>query len=275
MLDLHAVVVTPGAVLVLGTGDPTVAPGGDGQSSAGVPISGGATLVGWGLLAPTADSIARLKLTSQDQPDPINGVDIADGATSLKVGTFKNDNLPYESGMRKLSAGTNVGVVAGAGLLLDSYAHGPCVMGSRHMKGMVAPGTATTFGAALVANTWGSQPFAPANALPAGKYAILGAFASALTNVAALRFKHADFNGKTPGFPVVNANLTAALGIQLCDKTNLWIEQGMQFVTLGEDLGVPCCPVFTVSNLGTGLTIEAIAAQACTPVVSLLLAKVG
>jgi len=275
MLDLHAVVVTPGAVLVLGTGDPTVAPGSDGQSSAGVPIDQGATLVGWGLLAPTADSIARIKLSSQDQPDPVNGVDIADGATSLKVGTFKTDNLPHKTGVRKLSAGTNVGVVAGAGLLLDLYSKGPCVKGSRHMEGMLSPGTATTFGAALVANTWGSQPFVPASALPTGKYALLGAYVSALTNVAALRFSHANFGGMKPGFPVVNANLTAALGVQLCDKTPLWIEQGMQFVTLGEELGVPCCPVFSVTSNGTGLSIEAIAAQACTPVVSLLLAKVG
>ncbi len=274
MLDLHANVITPGAVLVLGTVAPTVAAQ-DGQTSPGVPIAGGATLVAFGMLAPTADSIARIKLSSQDQADPQNGVDIAEGATSLKVGTFIPENLPYDTGQRNIQAGTNVGVVAGTALLLDNYPKGPCVLGSRHMQGKVSVGTATTFGAALTANAWGSQPFAPANALPNGKYAILGAFVSALTNVAAIRFGHADFQGLKPGFPVCNVNLTAALGIQLCDKTEIWQEHGYQFVQMGDDLKVPCCPVFTVGPQGTGLTIEAIAAQACTPVVGLVLAKVG
>lgn len=274
MLDLHANVITPGAVLVLGTG-PGVIAANDGQSVAGVPIGTDATLVGFGMLSPTADSIARIKLSSQDQVDPVNGIDIADGATSLKVAVFHAENLKYSTGQRTITAGTNVGVVAGSSLLLDLYPKGPCVKGSLHMKGQVSVGTATTFGAALVANSWGSQPFAPASALPAGKYAILGAYVSALTNVAAIRFSHADFGGLKPGFPVANVNLTAALGIQLCNKDALWTDSGVQFITLGDRLGVPCCPVFTVGNAGTGLTIEAIAAQACTPVVSLLLAKVG
>jgi len=272
MHDLHANLTTPGMVLVLGVnGAPA---GGDGASAAGVPIRPNATLHGFGFLAPTADSIARLKLSSADMVDSVNGVDIADGATSLKVGTWKWLNLPYKSGVRQLQAGTNVGVVAGSALLLDYYPGG-CVAGSKAAPNMVSVGTATTFGAALVANTWGTQPFATASPLPAGKYAILGAQASALTNVAALRFSHADFGGYKPGFPVANVNLTAALGIQLCDKDDIWLESGYQFIQIGEVTGVPSCPVFTVTNAGSGLQIEAIAAQACTPVVSLMLAKVG
>ena len=35
------------------------------------------------------------------------------------------------------------------------------------------------------------------------------------------------------------------------------------------------CPVFTVSNAGTGLGIQMIAAQAATPVVDVVVVKVG
>jgi len=277
MLDLHANLTTPGAVLVLGA-QGTIAPGGDGQSVPGVPTKsdkGAATLVGWGFLSPTADSIARMKLSSQDQVDPVNGVDIAPGATNIKVAEWMWERLRYESGQRVIQVGTNVGVVAGSALLLDYYSSGgPCVKGGKSMEGLVSPATATTFGAALVANTWGAQPFNPATPLPAGKYAILGARVSAITNVAALRFSHADW-AFMPGFPVVNEQLTAALGLQLAPKDELFMEGSYAFVKLGDMLGVPCCPVFTVGPGSTGLTIWAIAAQACTPVVTLILAKVG
>ena len=274
MLDLHATTVTPGAVLVLGAIG-TIAAGGDGQSVAGVPIKPSAVLVGWGFLSPSADTIARIRMQSQDQVDPINGYDIAPGATNIKVADWVWDNLPYRTGQRVLTAGTNTGVVAGTGLTLDAYPDGQSIVGSRRMPGMVSPGTATTFGAALVANTWGNQPFAPVTALPNGKYAILGVRCSALTNVAAVRFSHADFGAYMPGFPVVNEQLTAILGIQLAPKTDLFDETGYQFVNVSEMLGIPSCPVFTVSNAGTGLTIWAIAAQACTPVITVILAKVG
>lgn len=278
MLDLHAMTITPGAVLVLGANG-AIAAGQDGASVAGVPVNSAklaATLVGWGFLSPTADSIARIKLQSPDQVDPVNGIDVAKGATSLEIAYWQFDKLPFETGVRSLTVGTNVGVVAGTGLLLDHYAGGGQVIkGSRNMPNMVIPTPATTFGAALVANTWGSQPFAPTSPLPAGKYALLGAYVSAITNVAALRFSHADW-AYDPGFPVVNTQLSAILGIQLAPKDELWHEPGYQFVNLQDKLeGIPCCPVFTVGPGSTGLTIWAIAAQACTPVVSLILAKVG
>ena len=277
MLDLHALTITPGAVLVLGANG-AIAAGQDGASVAGVPVNSAklaATLIGWGFLSPTADSIARIKFQSPDQVDPVNGIDVAKGATSLEIAYWQFDSLPFETGVRSLTVGTNVGVVAGTGLLLDSYSGGgTTVKGSRHMQNMVSTGTATTFGAALTANAWGSQPFAPVSPLPAGKYAILGAYVSAITNVAALRFSHADW-AYDPGFPVVNTQLSAILGIQLAPKDNLWHEPGYQFVTMGEELEMPCCPVFTVGPGSTGLTIWAIAAQACTPVVILNLAKVG
>ena len=277
MLDMHAMLTTPGAVLVLGA-QGAIAAGGDGASVSGVPMQaspGQATLVGWGFLSPTADTIARMKLQSQDQVDPINGVDYAPGATNIKILEWLWDNLKYTTGTRSVLVGTNTGVVAGTALLVDYYSGGgTCVMGSRHPQGLVMVTTATTFGGALTANQWGTQPFAPATPLPAGKYAILGAKVSAITNVAAIRFSHADW-AYFPGFPVINEQLTAILGLQLGPKSDLFVQQEYAFVTMGEILGVPCCPVFTCGPGSTGLTVWAIAAQACQPVVNLLLCKVG
>lgn len=273
MLDLHANVITPGAVLVLGVG-PGVIAAADGQSVAGVPIDPAATLVGWGMITATADSIARIRLQSQDQVDPINGVDVAPGATSVVLNFWKYENLKYKTGARVIQAGTNVGVVAGSSLLLDAYPSPAGIAGNRHMPGMVITTPATTFGAALVANAWGAQPYAPASPLPNGRYAILGSSVSACTQ-AAIRFVHASFKGYKPGYICSDMNAAAATTIQTSVKTDLLVEPGWQFVTLGTELGFGCCPVFDVTNAGTGLTIEMIAAQAATPVVTLYLAKVG
>ena len=273
ILDLHANVITPGAVLVLGVG-PGVIAGGDGQSVAGVPIDPAATLVGFGMNTATADSIARIRLQSQDQVDPINGEDVAPGATSIILNFWKFTNLKYKSGQRVVQAGTNVGVVAGTSLLLDAYPSVSGVDGSRHMIGQVITTPATTFGAALVANTWGAQPYAPASPLPNGRYAILGSTVSACTQ-AAIRFVHASFKGYKPGYICADLNQALATGIQTTIKIDLVLEPGWQFITLSHELGFGCCPVFDVTNAGTGLTIEMIAAQAATPVVTLYLAKVG
>ena len=276
MLDLHANVITPGAVLALGTGTPTVAIG-DGQTSPGVPIDEGAKLVGWGFLSPTADSIAALKLGSQDMIDPQNGESYAPGATSLLNVMWDYDQLKYESGQRLIQAGTNVGVVAGTGLLLDSYAGGNAVKGSFNMPKTVIIAPATTFAGALTTNQWGTVAFAvpAATTLPNGKYAILGALVSAITNAAAIRFAHANFKGLKPGFPVANNNIISTSSWDKIDKDPIFMQQGTQFVYLSEKLGEACCPVFTVSSTGTGLTIEMISVQADTPVVQLVLAKVG
>lgn len=277
MLDLHANVVTPGAVLVLGTGTPTVAIG-DGQSSPGVPIDTGAKLVGWGLLSPTADSIAALKLSSQDMEDPQNGESYAPGATSLLNIMWDYDSIKFKSGQRLIQAGTNVGVVAGTGLLLDSYPGGNVIKGKANMSGVVIVSPATTFGGALTTNAWGSVAFAvpAATALPNGKYAILGALVSAITNAAAIRFAHANFKGLKPGFPVANNNIISSSSWDKIDKDPiLQARPGTQFVYLGDMLDEAACPVFNVTSQGTGLTIEMISVQTDTPVVQLVLAKVG
>jgi len=274
MLDVHALTITPGAALVLGNVAATIAPGGDGASVAGVPISEGCKCVRWGMLSPTADTIAAVKFSSQDMVDPINGEYYVPGAASLLNVFHETENLPYRTGLRMFQAGTNTGVVAGSVYTIDEYQGGSCVKGGRYMPGCVVP-MSQTFGAALVANTWGSQAFTPPTALPNGKYAILGALVSAIANGGVLRFQHSDFKGKSPGFPVHNYETISTATWDKSDKSTILTELGTQFVWMGEELGVPCCPVFSASNAGTGLTMQMLCAQADTPVVTLVLAKVG
>lgn len=274
MLDLHCITITPGAALTLGNVASTIALGGDGQSVAGVPIADGATLVRWGMLSPTADTIAAIKFSSQDQVDPINGEYYIPGAASLLNVFHETDFLPYKTGLRQFQAGTNTGVVAGSVYTVDQYAKGECVKGARHMANTVVP-SSTTFSGACTTNVWNSQAFAPGTALPTGKYAILGALVSAITNGAVIRFSHADFLGMSPGFPVHNYETISTSTWDKSDKSPILQELGTQFIYQGEELGVPCCPVFKVSNAGTGLTMQVLSVQADTPVVTPVLAKVG
>lgn len=274
MLDVHALTITPGAALVLGSAG-SISAGGDGAQVAGVPIRNDAVLRMYGFHSPTADTIANLKLQSQDQVDPINGITFTPGAASLLNAHFDYTTLKYVTGARVLTAGTNTGVVAGNGYLIDEYAGGPCIAGTRGMGGEVMVG-ALTFGGALTANTWGQLAFAPTNALPNGKYAILGAYCSAIANAALIRFSHADFGSFKPGFPVHNyETISTATWDKMCKDDLVNGAVGEQFIYLSEILGRPMCPVFTASNAGTGLVIEMISAQTDTPVVNLMLAKVG
>jgi hypothetical protein len=276
MLDLHALTITPGAVLVLGA-DGAVSAGGDGCSSPGVPINsqkGKSRLRIWGFNSATADSIAAIRLRSQDMINPIDGITITPGAASLLLQYFDYTTVPYEKGTRSLNVGTNVGVVAGNGFLIDDVQAGTCVNPPKGAGNDTAVGP-TTFSAALVANTWGTQPWVAPN-LPAGKYAILGWYVSALANVGCIRFRHPDFAGFAPGGPCCNYELALAATGQVAMRDELvQTAHGEQFMYLSELLGTPCCPVFTVGNAGTGLQIDMIAAQAATPVVDLIVMRVG
>jgi len=275
MLDVHAVPTTPGAATVLGSAGTTPATN-DGAQVAGVPIQPSAVLKMWGYESITADTIGAVKLQSQDMVDPINGITMVPGAASLIVQFYDYTMLPYKSGARYITAGTNTGVTAGTAFTIDEYSgRGQVVQVKRSAGNDVCTG-ATTFGGALTTNVWGSQAYTPTTALPNGKYAILGAYVSAITNVALIRFSHADFQGLRPGFPVCNYELSLAATAQVAMKDSLVLDQvGEQFIYLGEVLGTPQCPVFTVSNAGTGLNIECVSAQADTPVVNLVLVKVG
>lgn len=274
MLDLHAVTGTPGAATVLGATFPTICTN-DGQSVAGVPIAPGTTLVGWGGHSIAANTIGHIKLFSQDMVDPINGEDVQLGAASLCNQYFKYTNLPYKTGLRGIQMGTNTGVGAGIGFYVDQYQGGNVIAGSRAMPGQVVTG-ATTFGGALTTLVWASQAYAPATALPNGKYALLGYIATALTNVGLVRFQHADFGQFLPGLPTANPEIISTSSWdKVWKNSDIIAEHGYQFVAMGEELGVPCCPVFSVTNAGTGLNIQALTIAADTPVVHLVIAKVG
>lgn len=274
MLDVHATLTTPGAALVLGV--PGTAPVvNDGAQVAGVPIQPTANLRMWGFHSPTADTIATVKLQSQDQVDPINGVTVTPGVASLLVQYYDYTTLPYVKGARQITAGTNTGVVAGHAFTIDEYAQAQTMAIRRSAGGEVMTG-AVTFSGALTANQWGQQAYTPVQAIPTGKYVILGVFVSAITNVGLIRFGHADFKGLKPGFPVANWELGLATTIQVAMRDDLiYTDVGEQFIRLGEVFGNAQCPVFSVSNAGTGLTIEMLCAQADTPVVNLVLLKVA
>jgi len=276
MLDLHAINGTPGAATVLGANFATIAPGGDGASVAGVPIAPGAVLRMWGGLSIAANTIGALRLQSQDQPDPINGEHYLPGAASLMNELIKYTNLPYKTGVRAISMGTNTGVDAATAYTMDELAGGvgQTIDGGLAEK-MVVP-SALTFGGALTIGQWGQLAFATATAIPNGKYAILGALVSAMSYGGLIRFKHNDFGRASPGFPVSNYEVISTSSWDKIEKDTLLVgESGYQFVHLSKVLGRAQCPVFEVTNAGTGLVIECLSRVADTPVVSLLLAKVG
>jgi hypothetical protein len=233
----------------------------------------------YGFCSVTADTIARMKLSSHDQIDEQNGEDFSPGAASLLVELHRYCNIPYKTGNRFLQLGTNTGVVAGSGFEIDDYPNQGTQRTygsdkSRFEKNVLVPGT-LTFGGALTTNVWGTLNFVPATAIPTGTYAILGAYVSALTHAAVIRFSHANFAGLKPGFPVCNYELALATTLQLVYRDRLMLEQGYQFVVLSELTGKPQCPCFKVTNAGTGLTIEVLDAIADTPVVTLVLIRIG
>lgn len=274
MLDLHAVTGTPGAATVLGATFPTICAN-DGQSVAGVPIANNAVLAAWGVVSIAANTIGAAQLQSQDMVDPINGEYLLTGAASILNIILEWTNLPYETGLRGVKAGTNTGVGAAVAFYLDIYPGGPVQVASRVQGNQVTP-AAIAFGGALTTLQWGSQAYAPTTALPNGKYAILGVRVSALTNVGLIRFQHADFGSFLPGFPVANYEIISTSSWDKVDKDNLLIGQaGNQFVYLSDCLGQACVPVFSVTNAGTGLNIQMLTIATDTPVVTLCLAKVG
>ena len=275
MLDLHAISLTPGAATVLGAIGTTVAPGGDGQTVAGVPIADGAVLVCHGANSVTANTIGNYKLTSQDLPDPLNAVQILSGAASLVNQLYHFIKLPYSRGGRSQQLGTNTAVGACLGWLLDAYPGGNVIAGSYAMPNPLVP-PFVTFGGATTTLTWNTNAYTPTIAIPQGKYAILGAWGSAITNSAILRFSHSDFAGFKPGFPIMNYETISTATWDKAWKSELTMSQnGYQFVYLSQILGIPCCPVFSAQQIGTGLNMEYNSVQADTPVIGLNLAKVG
>lgn len=272
MLDLHAVTGTPGAAMTLGAVFPTICTN-DLAAVAGVPLRNDARLIMWGGSAVVADTIANIKMISQDCVDPINGENISMGTASLKNLVTKYTNILYKTGARFISMGTNTGVTAGIGYLMDYYNGGSVIQADRFSPNCVAiPQTLATD----VALTWVTTAFAPASPLPNGKWAILGVYLSKSTGGHGIRFQHADFGQFFPGFMTNDNMASAILGVQEGMNDDVATAPGYQFIALSQLMGKPCVPVFSINNAATGLNIQSIAAaNTDTPVVTLNLIKVA
>lgn len=261
MLDIHATGGTPGATTTY-TGLATLIAN-DGTSAAGVPQRPDARLIMWGSGSLVANTIYGTQLRSQDLIDPANGELIRIGTASLKNLVYKCTNVPFNKGARVIGQSTNTAQTATSfGFTLDTYDNeGECVSADQ-IGGRFAPKQVAytqTQGAADLVLSWYNTAFAPATAIPNGKYGILGVWATLSTGPHLVRFNHADFKGLYPGVPVVDAFGSAILGAQEGMLDSLWAAAGYQFVWLSEVSKKPCIPVFKVSSAGTGLGIQSLA----------------
>ena len=264
MLDLHALYNGTGSTTLSSISVAANIPSLDGQSAPGVPIAPGAILKAWGVATTIADTIKEAKLVSQDQIDSINGEYF--NPTSGVNGIINFDTfLPYRSGGRTISYSQNTGAAPVFAFTLDQY---PAPIGANPQKFSQSIKLPQVFGGALTAGAWGSVPVAPTSNIPAGKYAILGAYLSNVTNYALLRFRHADFGGKIPGFPAVDVTKAAARAV-LPPGCPLFNMPGLQFIALGD------CPTFQATSNGTGLTVDALSITADTPNVVLNLVQLS
>jgi len=272
LLDIHGLSSGGGTSL---TAIGTILLGQDGATVAGVPVAGGARLVGWGGLTTIADTIKELKMTSQDQMDPVNAQDFVMGSAGAGIAHL-HDYLEFSAGARTFSMAQDTAGANNIAYMIDNYSGGPVnkhpLYGINGKNGDYS----TVYGGALTALTWKAQAFNPSSAIPAGKYAIQGAWVSSLTNYALIRFRHADFGVYAPGFPVCDPNVAAARAVVPGMGGDLLLTYaGYQFSYLSELLKVPCEPIFTVQANATGLNFEMASITADTPEVLLNLVRVG
>lgn len=265
MLDLHVVLDATGSTALKNISLTANIPANDGQSAAGVPIAPGCVLKAWGAFTTIADTLMELQMISQDQIDPINGEHWLGTATSLLGMAHFDSYLPFQKGMRALYIRQNTAAADIGAYTIDQYTNPASASVKNFGQRIIVP---QVFGGALTANTWGTVTLTPAVMIPAGKYALLGAYVHALTNYAVIRFTHADFGGKKPGFPVVDESLAAARAVipMNCPVFNA---NGHQFMALGD------IPVFNVTVQGTGLTIEMLSLTADTPEVNIELVQLS
>jgi len=262
MLDLHALYNGTGSLTISNISVAANIPVNDGQTAPGVPIAPGAVLKGYGVYTTIADTLKEVKLISQDQIDSINGEDWNVGAAGVLGIAHFGAELPFKSGGRNINYAQNTGAAPVAAYTLDQYAGGPVPtkLGQKILLPQV-------FGGALTAGAWGTVPVSPTVQIPAGKYIILGAYVHALTNYAIIRFAHANFGGKKPGFPVIDFSKASARAV-VPMPTPVFNMEGEQFRALGD------CPVFEATSAGTGLTVEALSITADTPNVILNIQQV-
>lgn len=264
MLDLHVLLNTTGCITLSNISVAANIPANDGQSAAGVPIAPGAVLKGWGGFTTTPDYLIEMQLISQDQIDPINGEYWIGVATAL-VAVHFDSYLPFQKGMRAIYYRQMTAAADTGAYTIDQYSTPAGANVKNFGQRIILP---QVFGAALTANTWGTQVVAPAVMIPAGRYALLGAYVHSLTNAAVIRFEHADFGGKKPGFPVIDESLaiTRAVAPMACPVFN---NNGHQFMALGD------IPIFNCTVQGTGLTIQMLSLAANTPEVNLVLVQLS
>jgi hypothetical protein len=278
MLDLHVLYDATGSTTLF---QPKTIPANDGAVVAGVPLITAtkvATLAMWGAVGlSVATGIKQASMTSNDLNDPNNTNNWKPSGTSLNIMTpHFMESLSYATAARVVQAAQK-----GIGLIftfqVDHYepkdARAVCVPGSYFpaARGLYSQ----LFGGALTAGAWGSQGFAPTYNLPAGRYALLGFQASALTNVAAVRFQHADFGVCQPGCIAADFFTTATTITGVSSDDIAMNSQYNQFVQLSQYTGKPQCPVFRAGPNGTGLNIGVFDLTADTPTIVLNLAFLG
>lgn len=283
MLDIHAVSSGGGTSL---TAISTILAGTDGAVTAGVPINstiGLAQLVGYGAATTIADTIKELRFNSPDLVDNQNGLDDVSGGTATGI-EHNHTLITYNGGQRALTMSQNTGSNNNMGWFIDNYP--ASVAPSNNTPGNTigpspwaypVPATySQVFSGALTAITWGSQAISPTNNPPVGRYAILGAKVSSLTNYGLIRFQHTDFGAFLPGFPVTDPNITVARAVVPGAGGDLLMTYaGRQFTYLSQILGVPCEPVFTAGQGALGLKVQVAAITADTPQVTVFLRKIG
>jgi len=279
MLDLHVNYSSAGSGTLA---QPATIPANDGQVLAGVPMittPKAATLLAWGGVAinGAADAIKEAQLTSNDLNDPANGSTWLPSGTSLVVTTpHFTELLIYQTASRVIKLAQKAAAACFT-YTLDHYADS--IVRASTIKGDRTPMQrgiySQLFGQAVTAGAWSTQIFTPATNLPQGRYAILGFWVNALTNVAAVRFQHADFGSVQPGCIGADLFTTGLNDTNLSGDEIMMKSQGVQFVRFGELLKAGACPVFRAGPNGTGLTIWCFDLTADTPTVILNLAYLG
>jgi hypothetical protein len=265
MLDLHALWNVTGSTSLSNLSVAANIPALDGQSAPGVPIAPGAVLKAWGVGSTIADTLKECKLLSQDQIDSINGEDWNVGTAGVLGLAHFSSHLPFRSGGRNISYSQNTGAAPVFAYTIDQY---PTPSGADPKTYAQMIKLPQVFGGALTAGAWGSVPVAPTYNIPVGKYAILGAYVHALTNYALIRFRHADFGGKMPGFPVIDSSKAAVRAV-LPMANPVFNMYGEQFRALGD------VPVFNATAAGTGLGIDCLDIVGDTPNVILNLVQLS
>jgi len=277
-LDLHVNYNGTGSVSLI---QPAVVPANDGQVLSGVPMITTpklATLVAWGVVSlAAANAVKEAQLSSNDLNDPANAQTWLPSGTSLAImSPHFFEWLNYQTAARVIKLSQKA-----AGLefsfTIDHYSD--AVVRSSTVKADRIPQNrgiySQLFGGALTAGAWGTQVFNPTTNLPGGRYALLGFWASSLTNVAAVRFQHADFGSVMPGCIAADYFTSTLTNSNVSADPIVLNQQGNQFVRFGEILRVGAAPVFRAGPNGTGLTIWVFDLTADTPTIILNLAFIG